>query len=68
MGSVTAGFGRQRVSGAAHTPARLLEGALASPAHKRQSLRLRAGLNNSASFGGPNYTYRYAQAEWLLGF
>ena len=68
MGSLTAGLGRQRVGADAQTPTRLLEAALESPARGRQSLRLRAGLNKSASFGGPDYTYRYAQAEWLVGF
>jgi hypothetical protein len=68
MGSVTAGVGRQRVGDDGRTPTRLLEAGLESPARGRQSLRLRAGLNKSASFGGPDYTYRYAQAQWLLGF
>lgn len=68
MGSLTAGVGRQKVGDAAREPSRLLEAALESPAGRKQSLRLRAGLNNSASFGGPDYTYRYAQAEWLIGF
>ncbi len=68
MGSVTAGVGTQRVADAARVPSRLLEAALESPAKRGQSLRLRAGLNKSASFGGPDYTYRYAQAEWLIGF
>jgi hypothetical protein len=68
MGNLTAGVGRQRVGGDARTPTRLLEAGLESPARARQSLRLRAGLNKSASFGGPDYTYRYAQAEWLIGF
>ena len=68
MGSLTAGVGRQRVGDDGRTPTRLLEAGLESPARGRQSLRLRAGLNKSASFGGPDYTYRYAQAEWLIGF
>lgn len=68
MGSLTAGVGRQRVADAERAPSRLLEAALESPARRGQSLRLRAGLNKSASFGGPDYTYRYAQAEWLVGF
>jgi hypothetical protein len=68
MASLTAGVGRQRVAGADRTPTRLLEVGLESPARGAQSLRVRAGLNKSASFGGPDYTYRYAQAEWLIGF
>lgn len=68
MTSLTAGVGRQRVAGAERTPTRLLEAGLESPPRGAQSLRVRAGLNKSASFGGPDYTYRYAQAEWLIGF
>ena len=68
MGSLTAGVGRQRVGADARTPTRLLEVGLESPARGSQSLRLRAGLNKSAAFGGPDYTYRYAQAQWLVGF
>lgn len=68
MGSLTAGAGRQRVGDAPPTPSRLVEMALESPARGTGSLRLRAGLNQSASFGGPDYTWHYAQAEWLLGF
>lgn len=68
MASLTAGVGRQRVAEAERTPTRLLEVGLESPPRRAQSLRVRAGLNKSASFGGPDYTYRYAQAEWLIGF
>lgn len=68
MTSLTAGVGRQRVGGDARTPTRLAEAGLESPPRRGQSLRVRAGLNKSASFGGPDYTYRYAQAEWLIGF
>ncbi len=66
--SLTAGAGRQRVADAARTPTRLLEAGLESPLRGKQSLRLRAGINHSASFGGPDYRYRYAQAEWSVGF
>lgn len=68
MGSATAGVGTQRVADSGRSPTRLLELGLESPARASVSLRLRAGLNKSASFGGPDYTFRYAQAEWLLGF
>lgn len=68
MGSLSAGLGRQRVGDAAQTPTRLLEVALESPPRRNQSLRLRAGLNKSASYGGPDYSYRYLQAEWVIGF
>ncbi len=68
VGNITAGVGRQRVGDAERTPSRLLEVGLESPLRQLQSVRLRAGYNNSASFGGPDYRYRYAQAEWLIGF
>lgn len=68
MTSLTAGLGQQRVAGAAHTPTRLLEVGLQSPPSSKQSVRMHAGVNRSASFGGPDYTYRYAQAEWIVGF
>ncbi len=66
--SLTAGAGRQKVADAPRAPARLLEAGLESPVKGTQSLRLRAGVSRSASFGGPNYSYRYAQAEWIVGF
>lgn len=68
MASLTAGLGRQRVADASRTPTRLLEVAFETTPARSQSIRLRAGLNKSASFGGPDYSYRYAQVEWLLGF
>ncbi len=68
MGNITAGVGRQRVGTDARTPTRLLELGLESPPHQSQSVRIRAGVNNSASFGGPDYRYRYASAEWLIKF
>ena len=68
MGNLTAGVGRQQVGSDARTGSRLLELGLESPVRQRQSLRLRAGFSDSASFGGPDYQYRYLQAEWLVGF
>jgi hypothetical protein len=68
MASVTAGVGRQRVGDAARTASRLFEASLESPAHASHSLRFRAGYNRSASFGGPDYNFRYAQVEWHVGF
>lgn len=56
------------ICAASTAPSWLVEMALESPARGSGSLRLRAGLNQSASFGGPDDTWRYAQAEWLLGF
>jgi len=68
MASVTAGVGRQRVGDAERTATRLLEAAWETPVKARSSLRLRAGYNRSAAFGGPDYSYRYAQAELLMAF
>jgi hypothetical protein len=68
MASVTAGVGRQRVGDAERTATRLLEAAWETPRKAKSSLRLRAGYNRSAAFGGPDYSYRYAQAEWLMAF
>ncbi|UUZ48273.1 hypothetical protein LP420_36160 [Massilia sp. B-10] len=70
MASVTAdSVGRQRVGDAERTATRLLEASWETPVKAKSSLRLRAGLTTcSAAFGGPDYSYRYAQAEWLLAF
>ncbi|UUZ53861.1 hypothetical protein LP419_35595 [Massilia sp. H-1] len=68
MASVTVGVGRQRVGDAERTATRLLEASWETPVKAKSSLRLRAGYNRSAAFGGPDYSYRYAQAEWLLAF
>lgn len=68
MASVTAGLGRQRVGDAARTATRLLEAGWETPVKSKSSLRLRAGYNRSAAFGGPDYSYRYAQAEWMMAF
>ena len=68
LASATAGLGQQRVADAPHTSTRLLEVGLQSPPSGNQSVRVRAGVNRSASFGGPDYSYRYAQAEWIVRF
>lgn len=68
VGNLTAGVGRQRVGDAPKTNTRLLEAGLESPQFGAQSVRVRAGYNRSASFGGPDYSYRYAQAEWHVRF
>jgi hypothetical protein len=68
MGNLIAGFGRQRVADAPHTPTRLLELTLEAPPNPHYALRLRGGTSRSASFNGPDYEYHYLQAEWILGF
>ena len=62
------GTGRQKVSDAPHMPSHLLEIGLQSPVSRPYSLRLRGGINQSASFNGPNYRYRYLQAELIIAF
>lgn len=68
MASLTAGVGRQRVGDAERTATRLFEASWETPVRAKSSLRVRAGYNRSAAFGGPDYSYRYAQAQWLLAF
>lgn len=68
MAHLTAGAGRQRVADDPSTPARLLEINLHSPPHRSYSFRMRGGVNQSASFNGPNYRYNYILGEWILGF
>ncbi len=67
-GSLTAGAGQQRVADAPQTPTRLLEIAIQAPPKPGHAFRIRGGLSRSASFNGPDYSYRYVQAEWILGF
>jgi hypothetical protein len=63
-----AGFGQQHVNSSPATGTRLLELQLDSPTRGDQSIRLRGGFSQSASFGGPNYRYAYLQGEWLMRF
>ena len=68
MISSVAGTGRQKVSDAPHRPSHLLEIGLQSPASRAYSVRLRGGISQSASFNGPDYRFRYLQAELIIGF
>ncbi|MFC6519089.1 hypothetical protein ACFQAT_04155 [Undibacterium arcticum] len=68
VGNLTAGLGQQRVGDAPHTPTRLLELGAQAPIGRGYAFRMRAGLNRSASFNGPDYSYHYAQAEWIVAF
>ena len=67
-GTLLAGAGRQHINDDAATPTRLLEASLDAPLSKQQSLSIKAGYNRSASFGGPDYSYRQLQATWTLRF
>lgn len=65
-GSLTVGAGEQHVANDPATSTRLLELAVQNPTNVGYGLRVSGGLNQSASFGGPNYRYSYLQAEWIL--
>lgn len=67
-GTLTAGLGRQQVNDDPRSNTRLLELGLQSPLRAQQSLRLRGGYSQSASFNGPDYRYRYLQGEWIARF
>lgn len=67
-GSLTAGAGIQHVNDDPQSNTRLLEIAVQSPIRGKQSLSLSGGYNQSASFNGPDYRYRYIQGEWILRF
>jgi hypothetical protein len=65
---LTAGAGRQHVADDPSTPTRLLEIGAQSPPIHAYSIGLRGGFNQSASFNGPDYRYRYLQGELIVGF
>lgn len=67
-GRLTAGAGRQHVADDPGTPARVLEIVVQSPPRHAYSVGLRGGLNQSASFNGPDYRYHYVQGELIIGF
>ena len=67
-GRLTAGLGRQHVADDPATPTRLFELGVQSPPVHAYSVRVRGGYNQSASFNGPDYRYRYLQGELILGF
>lgn len=68
VGSVLAGAGTQSIAETPSGPSRLLELGLSSPLAGQQRLDLRAGYLRTASFGGPDYQYRYIQANWVIRF
>ena len=68
MANARAGIGRQKVANDDLTPSKLVELGLQSPVRQNYSLRLRAGYNQSSSFMGPNYQYRYVQGEVIIPF
>jgi hypothetical protein len=68
MLAATLGLGQQHVSGDASMPTHLAELEATSPLAGTVFLRARAGYSDSAALTGPNYIYRYLQAEILVRF
>jgi hypothetical protein len=66
--SVLAGVGKQHIADTPAGPSRLLELSLDSPANGNQLVGMRAGYLQTAAFGGPDYRYRYIQANWIIRF
>ena len=62
----TLGAGRQTIDDDPESATRLLEFALTSPYQNRWFFRVNGGYNRSASFQGPDYSYRYLKGEWVL--
>lgn len=68
VSNLVAGRGVQHIADAPSEPSRLFELSLDSPPKGGQVLGLRAGYLQAASYGGPDYRYRYLQANWVLRF
>ena len=64
----TTGIGKQKITNDPRSATHLIEGGLQSPTHLHYSVRLRAGLVQSASFNSPNYRYQYLQTELIIPF
>ncbi|RJX32771.1 MAG: hypothetical protein C4516_03250 [Oxalobacter sp.] len=68
MANARAGIGRQKVEDDDLSPTKLLEVSVQNGTKDNYGLRLRGGYSQSASFHGPDYRYKYVQAEWVMGF
>lgn len=68
VGMLTLGSGPQKIDGADDRRSDLVEFSLESPRQLASSFRLRGGYSRAAGFNGPDYDYRYLQAEWLFSF
>ena len=66
--NLTTGIGQQKIADDPNSATHLIEGGLQSPPSPNYSVRLRAGLVQSASFNSPNYRYKYLQTEWIIPF
>lgn len=66
--SLTSGVGEQKVAADPYSTTYLVEVGLQSPPGYPYSIRIRAAVNQSAAFLGPNYRYKYLQGEWIIPF
>lgn len=66
--SGVAGLGRQKINDDPHTTSRLLEVEAVSPIFYKIFLRSKVGYSDSASFGGPDYSYKYFRADLIFKF
>lgn len=64
----TGGLGKQKVDSDPYASTYLLEAGLQSPPWYPYTVRVRAAVNQMASFFGPDYRYNYLQAEWIIPF
>ncbi len=64
----TLGLGQQKVAGDPQTATHLAELEVSSPLAAGVYFKGRFGYSDSAGSGGPDYVYRYLQAELLLRF
>jgi hypothetical protein len=63
-----AGLGRQKINDDPYTTTKLLEIEAISPILNKVFLRAKAGYSDSAGFGGPDYSYKYFQADIIFSF
>jgi hypothetical protein len=66
--SGVAGLGRQKINEDPFTTTKLFEFEAISPIFNKVFLRTKAGYSDSAGFGGPDYSYRYFQADIIFSF
>jgi len=64
--NATAGLGKQQIDAGPSTTTKLAEIGATSPIAGKTFLRMRAGFNQSGGVEGPNYIYRYVQADLVF--
>jgi len=62
------GLGRQKINDDPMTTTKLFELEALSPIQNKVFLRTKLGYSDSAGFGGPDYIYRYFQADLIFSF